>query len=84
MSEHDERWFESRKSPLEGEELERLLAYTKANYGTAEMSESGVDLSRLRANLRLTPDRRLKQVEPALAFYAEIRARNANRRRSDP
>lgn len=31
-------------------------------HGTAEVSESGIDLSQLRNNLRLTPEERLRQL----------------------
>ena len=39
-------------------------------YGTAEVSVSGIDLSQLRNNLRLTPEERLRQV---VKFVAIIR-----------
>ena len=39
-------------------------------HGTAEVSASGIDLSQLRNNLRLTPEQRLRQV---VKFVAVIR-----------
>ncbi len=39
-------------------------------HGTAEISASGIDLSQLRNNLRLTPEERLRQV---VKFAAVIR-----------
>jgi hypothetical protein len=36
--------------------------------GTAEVSESGIDLSQLRNNLRLTPEERLRKVVKFVAF----------------
>ena len=40
---------------------------------TAEEAESGVDVSRLRANLRLTPEQRLARMVAAANFFASIR-----------
>jgi hypothetical protein len=40
---------------------------------TAEEAESGVDTSRLRANLRLTPEERLARMVAAANFFASIR-----------
>jgi hypothetical protein len=40
---------------------------------TAKEAESGVDISRLRANLRLTPEVRLARMVAAANFFASIR-----------
>ena len=40
---------------------------------TAEVAESGVDISQLRANLRLTPRQRLEKMVRAANFFASIR-----------
>ena len=42
------------------------------SYGTAEISESGVDLSQLRRNLRLTPTQRVSRMVEAARFFASI------------
>lgn len=42
-------------------------------YGTAEVSESGVDISQLRHNLRLTPTERVERMVKAARFFASIR-----------
>ena len=49
---------------------------------TAEEAESGVDRSRLRANLLLTPEERLAQMVAAANFFASIRG--TVRRRHSP
>jgi hypothetical protein len=43
-------------------------------HGTAEVSESGVDLSQLRNNLRLTPEERLKKMVRYARFFMQFRA----------
>lgn len=47
---------------------------------TAEVSESGIDISQLRANLRLTPQQRLEKMVRAANYFASIRG--AVRRRT--
>jgi hypothetical protein len=49
---------------------------------TAVEAESGVDISRLRANLRLTPEERLTRMAAAANFFASIRG--TVRRRHTP
>jgi predicted enzyme related to lactoylglutathione lyase len=49
---------------------------------TAEEAESGVDISRLRANLRLTAEERLARMVAAATFFASIRG--TVRRRHSP
>jgi hypothetical protein len=49
---------------------------------TAVEAESGVDISRLRANLRLTPEERLARMVAAANFFASIRG--TVRRRHSP
>ena len=49
---------------------------------TAEEAESGVDISRLRANLRLTSEERLARMVAAANFFASIRG--TVRRRHGP
>lgn len=41
--------------------------------GFGEQDESGVDISMLRENLRLTPEERLQKHERALRFVLELR-----------
>lgn len=40
---------------------------------TAEEAESGVDISQLRANLRMTPEQRLAKMVAAATFFASVR-----------
>jgi len=47
--------------------------FQKAVYGFGEQDENGVDLSHLRANLRLTPTQRLEKHQQALARMREVR-----------
>ncbi len=47
---------------------------------TAEVGESGIDISQLRANLRLTPQQRLEKMVHAANYFASIRG--AVRRRT--
>jgi len=42
-------------------------------YGTAEVSESGVDISQLRNNLRLTPEERIRQMVRFVRFVGRYR-----------
>ena len=57
------------------EQWEQFQAFTR---GFGEQSESGVDISLLRANLKLTPTERIEKMRRALANYLEVRhARNA-------
>ncbi|MCA1598549.1 MAG: hypothetical protein LC769_05920, partial [Chloroflexi bacterium] len=48
---------------------------------TAKASESGIDTSQLRANLRLTPEQRLGKMVRAANFFASVRG-TAQRRRA--
>ncbi len=43
------------------------------NTQTAEVGESGIDISQLRANLRLTPQQRLEKMVRAANYFAAIR-----------
>ncbi len=43
------------------------------NTQTAEVSESGIDISQLRANLRLTSEQRLEKMVRAANYFASIR-----------
>jgi hypothetical protein len=45
-----------------GGEIDPTSPEAQRNYGTAEVSESGIDLSLLRHNLRLTPTERVEQM----------------------
>lgn len=57
------------------EQWEQFQAFTRS-FG--EQSESGVDISLLRANLKLMPTERIEKMRRALATYLEVRhARNA-------
>ena len=52
------------------------------NTQTAEEAESGVDISRFRANLRLTPEERLARMVADANFFTSIRG--TVRRRHGP
>ncbi len=52
------------------EQWEQFQAFTR---GFGEQSESGVDISLLRANLKLTPTERIERMRHALANYLEVR-----------
>lgn len=43
-------------------------------YGTAEVAESGIDLSQLRNNLRLSPEERLQKMVRYARFFLQFRA----------
>lgn len=61
------------------EQWERFQAYTQ---GFGEQDENGVDVSLLRANLRLTPTERVEKLLRGLALAREIqRARSTARLR---
>jgi len=47
--------------------------FQKATHCFGEQDENGVDLSHLRANLRLTPTQRLEKHQQALARMKEMR-----------
>lgn len=44
-------------------------------HGTAEVSESGIDISQLRNNLRLTPEERLQKMVRFARFCMQFRLR---------
>jgi len=52
---------------------EQWAIFQKATHGFGEQDENGVDLSHLRANLRLTPTQRLEKHQQALARMQEVR-----------
>lgn len=47
--------------------------YLRAVTGYGDQSESGVDLSLLRENLRLSPTQRIEKMRRSLANYIEVR-----------
>lgn len=51
------------------EQWARFQTYT---HGFGEQSESGVDISLLRENLRLTPTERLRRLQQAHAFFVGV------------
>ena len=56
------------------EQWEQFQAFTR---GFGEQSESGVDISLLRVNLKLSPTERIEKMRRSLANYLEVRhARN--------
>lgn len=52
---------------------EQWAIFQKATHGYGEQDENGVDLSHLRANLRLTPTQRLEKHQKALMRMREVR-----------
>lgn len=52
---------------------EFVLSAHARHCGTAELAESGIDLSQLRRNLRLTPEERIDRMVQAARFFAELR-----------
>ena len=52
------------------EQWAQFQAFTQ---GFGEQSESGVDISLLRANLKLTPTERIEKMRRALENYQEVR-----------
>lgn len=60
-----------------GEELgmtpEQWEIFQQWTTGFPNQDENGIDLSLLRANLKLTPDERLTRLEQGAAFLQEIR-----------
>jgi hypothetical protein len=52
------------------EQWVRFQAYTR---GYGEQDENGIDLSLLRANLRLTPAQRLERLQQVYDFFREVR-----------
>jgi hypothetical protein len=52
------------------EQWARFQQYTR---GYGEQDENGIDISLLRANLRLTPSQRLEKLQQAYDFFREIR-----------
>lgn len=73
----DDWWHAKNPTP---EQIEAMLGYTKAHYGTAEVSESGIDISQLRRNRRMTPAQRLDSMLGALRFFDQVQRQNASRR----
>jgi hypothetical protein len=51
------------------EQWEKFQAYKR---GVMEQDENGVDISHLRANLRLTPAQRFERHQKALAIVLEV------------
>ncbi len=47
--------------------------YQRATTGYGEQSESGIDLSLLRENLKLTPTQRIEKMRRALSLVREVR-----------
>lgn len=47
--------------------------YQKATTGYGEQSESGIDISLLRENLKLNPTQRIEKMRRALSFVMEVR-----------
>ena len=47
--------------------------FQEFTHGFGDQDESGVDISLLRENLRLTPTERLEHHQQALKFYLEVR-----------
>ena len=47
--------------------------YKRAITGYGEQSESGIDISLLRENLKLTPTQRIEKMRRALSFVMEVR-----------
>ena len=56
---------------------EQWAIFQKATHGFGEQDENGVDISHLRANLRLTPTQRLERHQQALARVKEVRRAGA-------
>jgi hypothetical protein len=54
--------------------------FQKATHGYGEQDENGIDLSLLRANLRLTPTERLEQHRQSLNLIQEIGRAGRNTR----
>ena len=52
---------------------EQWVIFQKATHGYGEQDENGIDLSHLRANLRLTPTQRLEKHQAGLAIMREVR-----------
>ena len=46
--------------------------YQRATTGYGDQSESGIDLSLLRENLKLTPGQRLAKLQSAHNFFVEV------------
>jgi len=46
----------------------------QGSYGTAEISEEGIDLSRLRADLKLTPGERILKAAALSRFVLKLQA----------
>jgi hypothetical protein len=57
---------------MTAEQWERFQAYLRL-HGHGEQDENGVDLSLLRANLKLTPTERVEKMRRALALQLEVR-----------
>ncbi len=55
---------------LTEEQWERFQAFTQ---GYGEQDENGVDLSLLRANLKLTPTERIEKMRRSLTLVQEVR-----------
>jgi hypothetical protein len=66
------------------EDWQRFLDYTRA-HPFGDQDENGIDLSLLRANLKLTPTQRIEKMRMALRLVLEIeRDRCARLSRSTP
>lgn len=53
------------------EEHERALQWMR-DHPFGDQDENGIDLSMLRANLRLTPTQRVEKMQRALSLFLEI------------
>ena len=62
--------MEDDKLGLTQEQWKRFQAYTQ---GYGEQDENGVDLSLLRANLKLTPTERIERMRRSLVLVQEVR-----------
>ena len=62
--------MEDDKLGLTQEQWKRFQAYTQ---GYGEQDENGVDLSLLRANLKLTPTERIEKMRRSLVLVQEVR-----------
>ena len=60
--------------------LDHATKRDHASHGTAEIGKSGVDLSQLRANRRLTPAQRLDKLSQATRFTAWAQSESRKRR----
>ena len=56
---------------------EQWLQFKEWTSGYGEQDENGVDLSLLRANLKLSPTERIEKMRRSLAFIMEVRRAGA-------